>query len=129
MSYQVMDERFMLNEEPLEGASEALSNAKVLVYTTMGATEARRKYGVGAQSIAESIPCAVWEDGMGMYHVDFEALVPVLVQAIKELSDRVAKLEGAKRRTSKFASKEVLPESVPTPGDVVPTPLPVTAQE
>ena len=64
MSYQVMDERFMLNEEPLEGASEALSNAKVLVYTTMGATEARRKYGVGAQSIAESLPCAVWEDGI-----------------------------------------------------------------
>lgn len=107
MSYQVMDERFMLNEEPLEGATDALANAKVIIYTTMGATEARRKYGVGAQSIAETLPCAVWKDGLGMYHVDTDALVPALVQAVKELSERVAKLEGRKRRPVAKPAEEV----------------------
>lgn len=113
MSYQVMDERFMLDKETMEGATEALANANVFVYTTMGATEARRKYGVGAQSIAKSLPCAVWVDGMGMHHVDSEALVPVLVQAIKELSDRVAKLEGRKRRAPAKAEAPAEVEETP----------------
>lgn len=39
MSVQMMDDRFMLNQEPVENTLEALSQAKVVVYTTMGATE------------------------------------------------------------------------------------------
>ena len=77
MSVQMMDDRFMLNQEPVEDAVEALSQAKVVVYTTMGATESRRRYGVTGQSIVDALPQAVWVDGLGMHNVDTAELVPV----------------------------------------------------
>lgn len=99
MSVQMMDDRFMLNQEPVEDAVEALSQAKVVVYTTMGATESRRRYGVTGQSIVDALPQAVWVDGLGMHNVDTAELVPILVQAVKDLSERVRALEEKRGTT------------------------------
>ena len=99
MSVQMMDDRFMLNQEPVEDAVEALSQAKVVVYTTMGATESRRRYGVTGQSIVDALPQAVWVDGLGMHNVDTAELVPILVQAVKDLSERVHTLEEKRGTT------------------------------
>lgn len=99
MSVQMMDDRFMLNQEPVEDAVEALSQAKVVMYTTMGATESRRRYGVTGQSIVDALPQAVWVDGLGMHNVDTAELVPILVQAVKDLSERVRTLEEKRGTT------------------------------
>lgn len=99
MPVQMMDDRFMLNQEPIKDAVGAICQAKAVVYTTMGATESRRKYGVTGQSIVKTLPQAVWVDGLGMHNVDTNELVPVLLQAVKELNERVRALEGAKRKT------------------------------
>lgn len=99
MSVQMMDDRFMLNQEPVEDAVEALSQAKVVVYTTMGATESRRRYGVTGQSIVDALPQAVWVDGLGMHNVDTAELIPILVQAVKDLSERVRVLEEKRGTT------------------------------
>ena len=116
MSVQMMDDRFMLNQEPVENTLEALSQAKVVVYTTMGATESRRRYGVTGQSLVGTLPQAVWVDGLGMHNVDTAELIPILVQAVKDLSERVRVLEEKRGalRAKKVAAAEAETTSQPS---------------
>lgn len=101
MSRVMMDSRYMVNAKPLKGALKALDGAKTVVYETMDALNARKQYGVTGQSIEEQLPCAVEVDGLGNRYVKPEQLVAVLVAAVKELSARVAKLEGEKKSVAK----------------------------
>jgi len=50
--------------------------------------------GLIAQEVREVIPEAVTEDDKGYLHVSYDRVVPVLVEAIKELNARIKVLEG-----------------------------------
>lgn len=102
MKKNMMDERFMLNKEPVGDVLEILSGAEVVEFTTMAATESRRKYGVTAQSIA-GLNCAVERDGLGNFYVDAESLVPILIRAVQEL---IAKNEKPPRTRAKRADSQ-----------------------
>ena len=82
------DSRYMLNKIPLEGVVDKLAQAEVVEYSPMDATDASRHYGVVGQSIEKLFPFAVEIDGMGNRFVNYEALVPVLLQAVIELSKK-----------------------------------------
>ncbi len=62
--------------------------------TGMGA----RRYSLCGEEVAKVFPFAATTDGVGMYRVDYEMLVPVLVQAIKELAAQKA---ATKKKTTK----------------------------
>jgi hypothetical protein len=50
--------------------------------------------GLIAQEVKDVVPEVVHhDDATDMYKVSYQSLIPVLIEAIKELSDRVKKLE------------------------------------
>ena len=93
----LMDARYMHNVEPVSEESGVFDAAKVVIFTPMTATESRRMYGIEAQSL-ENVPLAVETDGMGMKYVNFEQLIPLLVNEVKYLSARVKALESSKAK-------------------------------
>lgn len=100
MSRTMMDDRYMYYKEPVENVLESLKKADVVEYTTMAATESSRKYGVTGQSLKQVLPNAVEVDGMGLHFVHTECLVPILVQAIQELTAKVEALEAKRTRSA-----------------------------
>ena len=56
--------------------------------------DGQRELGVIAQEVEEAFPEAVVTDADGMKKVDYLGLVAVLVEAVKELDERVRRLEG-----------------------------------
>ena len=61
-------------------------------------------FGFIAQELREIYPNLVFEDTQGYLSVDYTGLIPVLVEAIKELNAKVEKLEGKNR--------EVMPSNI-----------------
>jgi len=57
------------------------------------AASATKQVGTVAQEIRDVVPEAVIQDSRGMYGVDYGALVAVLIEAIKELSGRLDRLD------------------------------------
>lgn len=54
----------------------------------------RDDFGVIAQDVREVLPELVHEDAAGYLSVNYTGLVPILIEAVKELSRRVAELEA-----------------------------------
>ena len=52
--------------------------------------------GVIAQEVQEVLPEAVTVRGDGYLAVDYHKIIPLLVEAVKELTEKVATLEGDK---------------------------------
>lgn len=94
----MMDERFMLNKVELDDALGMLADAKAYEFTTMEASNSRRRYGVSGQSLVEKCPAAVECDGLGYYYVNADQLVPVLAAAVLELKAKVDALSAPARR-------------------------------
>ena len=61
-------------------------------YTMNG--DGKDKIGVLAQEIQEVFPALVGEDTKGMLTVNYQGLVPVLINAIKEQEDKISRLEN-----------------------------------
>lgn len=70
--------------------------SKIKVYDYQWKEDETRAYGVLAHELQEVIPQAVngEKDGEQMQGVDYSKLVPILVQAIQELNDKINKLEN-----------------------------------
>lgn len=86
------DGRYMQKPEEVTDVLAALTSLTVCSCddaTGMGG----RRYSLCGEEVAQVFPHAATVNGVGMYHVDYEMLVPVLVQAIKELAStkKVAK--------------------------------------
>lgn len=79
--YQVSDERVKTEKEPLTGALSTLMELQGMRYTLGG----ERKIGFLAQEVARVVPEAVTEVG-GQYKVDYSCLLPIVVEAIKEIT-------------------------------------------
>lgn len=58
----------------------------------------KRDYGVIAQEVEEILPHAVNINSRGYKTVNYNSLIPLLIEAVKELSGRVEELERDKRR-------------------------------
>ena len=54
----------------------------------------KQKIGVLAQEIQEVFPELVTEDQNEMLSVNYQGLVPVLINAIKEQEDKISRLEN-----------------------------------
>ncbi|NPA71396.1 MAG: tail fiber domain-containing protein [Gammaproteobacteria bacterium] len=94
------DERF---KEGIESISEGGSVLERVVrlrgvyyywneaYRELGRGDDRRHIGLIAQEVKEEFPELVyeWSDGSGYLMVDYDGMVPVLLEAIKELADLV----------------------------------------
>ncbi len=93
MSKILMDSRFMRDQKKVEHVLEKIKKIDVCTFSTMDALGSRRLLGVSGQSVAKVFPEAVEVDGMGHHRVDLEALVPVLLLAIQELTKEEKKAE------------------------------------
>ena len=110
---------------PKDKASEALkelNERKKDTYVT--------EYGFIAQDVKKLFPELVQEDADGVLALNYTGLIPVLLEAIKDLQDRVEKLEqgnidkGISIRSSDYAANdeiasnsEYLSQNVPNPVD------------
>jgi hypothetical protein len=57
-------------------------------------TEQKQKIGLLAQEVQKVFPALVSEDENGMLAVNYQALVPVLINALKELESETSSLES-----------------------------------
>jgi len=73
-------------------ALEKVEKLRGVSYNLKSAPE-RKRIGLIAQEVKEVLPESVDIDGAGLMTVSYQSMVPVLIEAIKELSDRVKKLE------------------------------------
>jgi len=82
--YQVSDRRYKTNIAPLEGALNTICKLQGVHYT-MGGEPA---LGFIAQDVREVVPEAVTELPNGTLAVEYSKIIPILVEAVKELASR-----------------------------------------
>ena len=63
-------------------------------YTMKNDAEQKQKIGLLAQEVQKVFPELVSEDNSGMLAVNYQALVPVLINALKELESETSSLES-----------------------------------
>ena len=68
-------------------------NGYMFTWNTDDAKNGETDLGVIAQEVIEELPFLVKENGNGHLSVKYQSLIPLLLEAIKELSQRVEKLE------------------------------------
>ena len=100
-STTVSDERLKDDVETIENACEKVCNLRGVEYTwNTGSREGQREIGVIAQEVEQVIPQIVHEkelpfvDGGTYKTVDYEKIVALLIEANKELCERVQTLEA-----------------------------------
>jgi type IV secretory pathway protease TraF len=86
------DERVKENIETIEGALAMVKQMRGVRYKRKDTGDTQ--VGVISQEMEKVVPEAVIHGREGLLHVAYGNLVGVLINAIKELEDRVSKLEG-----------------------------------
>jgi hypothetical protein len=88
------DIRVKDNIEQIEGALDRISRIRGVTYTRTDLEDKERRYGgVIAQEIEQVLPEAIFERD-DRKAVDYNATIGLLIEAVKELTARVAELEG-----------------------------------
>jgi hypothetical protein len=88
------DIRVKGNVEQIAGALDRIQRIRGVTYTRTDLEDTERRYaGVIAQEIEEVLPEAIFDSGE-LKAVDYNATIGLLIEAIKELTARVAQLEG-----------------------------------
>lgn len=90
----MMDERFMMNKKALKNVLTDLVKVEPVSFTSMDATCSRALYGITGQSLRKKFPYAVTVDGLGNHYVEADMVIPILLQACRELNDKVGLLEA-----------------------------------
>nr|DAG45528.1 MAG TPA: Receptor recognition protein, Long tail, Helical sandwich, Tail fiber [Caudoviricetes sp.] len=90
----MMDERFMMNKKALKNVLTDLVKVEPVSFTSMDATCSRGLYGITGQSLVKKFPYAVTVDGLGNHYVEADMVIPLLLQACRELNDKVGLLEA-----------------------------------
>jgi hypothetical protein len=94
------DERFKTNIHPLTGALEKVEQLQGVTFDWKEDTDSFKitnlKHDIGfiAQQVQEVLPDLVRADESGYLGLRERALIPLLVEAIKELNKKIEKLEG-----------------------------------
>ena len=89
------DARLKEGVTPLEQSLEALAKIEAYRYHYKADTDRTPRLGVLAQEVKAVFPEAVRTGEDGMMSVDYPALVPVLIDAVKRLDERTKALEIA----------------------------------
>ena len=96
------DERLKINVQEDVPGLDAVLNLRPITFEYDKAKRKLavpgRQYGLIAQEAQPHVPLVVQDDGMEEEHylaIDYRLLVPVLIQAIKDLTARVVTLEAA----------------------------------
>ncbi|MDO9338089.1 MAG: tail fiber domain-containing protein [Caulobacteraceae bacterium] len=92
-AFSVSDAAVKADIEPLTGALQIVRGLAGVTYLPAGGHV--RRAGLVAQSVAAVLPEAVHTDDQGLHAVSYNAVIAVLVEAVKSLSDRVEALEAA----------------------------------
>ena len=101
MGQIMMDARYMVGMTPVEHVLEHINEVEVVTHKPTQAGGARPRVAVTGQSLEKVMPWAVERDSMGYYNVDTDAVVPVLIQAIKELKEELDAIKP-RRRTAQM---------------------------
>jgi len=94
------DVRFKENIEPLNGGLEEIKNLQAYEYNyktnefPQNDFPQGRQRGLMAQQLENILPLAVKEDDQGMKYVNYASLAPLLIEAVKELSEKVDQQAG-----------------------------------
>lgn len=101
--FTVSDRRFKTNIFGVQGALSTVCEIQGVHYTMLGGSsgsDTKPTVGFIAQQIAEVLPEAVNKDHPDKWMVDYTRVVPMLVEAVKELRVKVVELEAlVKART------------------------------
>lgn len=97
---ETSDARLKKNVEPIEGALEKVEAMNGVTYDWKRKEypefnlENGKQYGLIAQELEEVIPELVETDKEGWKSIEYSHLVPVLIEAIKELNATIDRMEG-----------------------------------
>jgi hypothetical protein len=96
-AFQTSDSRLKKNIRPISGnALEAISKLQGVRFEFLKEHDPEEPTSVGviAQQVKAVLPEAVTERDNGMLAVRYELLIPLLIEAIKELQNEVSNLKG-----------------------------------
>ena len=94
------DGRYKKNVAPLSGALDLVRQLRPVRFdwsadeNTNGRIPTGRDIGLIAQEVKKVFPQSVRTDSNGMFAVNYSSLIPVLIQAVNELSERVSRQGG-----------------------------------
>lgn len=91
---QSSDRRLKTDLEPLDRALPRVQALTGYSYKMMNDLHGPRRVGVIAQEVQSVLPEAISHDFHGWLAVEYSALTPLLIEAIKDLAARVEQLEG-----------------------------------
>ena len=92
-AFSVSDAAVKADITPFDDALKIVRNLAGVTYLPAGGHV--RRAGLVAQSVAAVLPEAVHTDDQGLHSVSYNAVIAVLVEAVKTLTDRVEALEAA----------------------------------
>jgi hypothetical protein len=92
-AFSVSDAAVKDDITPFADALKIVRNLAGVTYLPAGGQV--RRAGLVAQSVAAVLPEAVHTDDQGLHSVSYNAVIAVLVEAVKTLTDRVEALEAA----------------------------------
>jgi len=98
-AYTSSDKRWKKDVEPLEGASQKIGRLKGVSYLwrrdefPKKGFPAGRQLGLIAQEVEKIVPEVVNTDSQGYKSVSYDSLVPLLIEALKEQQQTIAKLQ------------------------------------
>jgi hypothetical protein len=88
------DERLKDNINTIENALDKVGILRGVEFNWTGDFDTQ--IGVIAQEVKEVLPEVVEQDNIGHYQVNYSAIVPVLIEAIKELKNEIEELKNNK---------------------------------
>ena len=91
---QSSDERLKKNISPITGGLDKVLKLQGVNYQFTNDRDNRREVGLIAQQVEEVVPEVVSEKEDGMKTVNYGALVSVLIEAVKELTQEVETLKA-----------------------------------
>lgn len=98
--FAISDERFKMNIKPLEGPLDKLKQVKGVTYNWRVNEFKDRDFGTGrqigfvAQELAKVLPEAVAVDDQGYYSVNYDMVIPLLTEAVKEQQSIIERMQG-----------------------------------
>jgi len=99
VAYAVSDSRLKTNIQPLNGALDRVSSISGVTFNWNTLADGKdtqiRQVGVLADQIRQVLPEAVQEKSTGYLGVDYQKIVPLLIEAVKELRLEVQQLKIA----------------------------------
>ncbi|MFD2175990.1 tail fiber domain-containing protein [Veronia pacifica] len=96
------DERLKQNIKPIVSAQHLLNQIEGVTYRWKDTHHLTEEFGLIAQQVETVIPSLVDEDEDGLKSVDYEGLIPLLLESVKQLYSHVERLDA---RLIELASK------------------------